>query len=153
MRIVVLGSRGQLGRDLLPRLPGDVIPLTRAEIDLAQPQSLLEQLATLKPDLVINCAAYNLVDKAETEPDLAWRVNAIGVRDLARASQTIGARFVHFSTDYVFGLDSKRNIPLGEESLPGPVSVYGASKLAGEQLALAANPQTLVIRTCGLYCV
>ncbi len=151
MRIVVLGSRGQLGRDLLPRLPGDVIPLTRAEIDLAQPQSLLEQLATLKPDLVINCAAYNLVDKAETEPDLAWRVNAIGVRDLARASQTIGARFVHFSTDYIFGLDSKRNIPLGEESLPGPVSVYGASKLAGEQLALAANPQTLVIRTCGLY--
>jgi dTDP-4-dehydrorhamnose reductase len=151
MRIVVLGSRGQLGRDLVPRLPGEVIPLTRAEIDLAQPQALVEQLAALKPDIVINCAAYNLVDKAETEPDLAWRVNAIGVRDLARASQTIGARFVHFSTDYVFGLDSARSTPLGEETLPGPVSVYGASKLAGEQLALAANSQTLVIRTCGLY--
>ena len=151
MRIVVLGSRGQLGRDLVPRLPGDVIPLTRTEIDLEQPQSLLEQLTALKPDIVINCAAYNLVDKAETEPDLAWRVNAIGVRDLASATQNIGARFVHFSTDYVFGLDSGRGTPLGETSLPGPVSVYGASKLAGEQLALAANPQTVVIRTCGLY--
>ncbi len=151
MRIVVLGSRGQLGRDLVPRLPGDVLPLTRTEIDLAQPQALVERLADLKPGIVINCAAYNLVDKAEIEPDLAWRVNAIGVRDLASATQTIGARFVHFSTDYVFGLNSERKTPLCEETLPGPVSVYGASKLAGEQLALAANPRTLVVRTCGLY--
>ena len=151
MRIAVLGSQGQLGRDLIPRLPGEVLPLTRADIDLSQPQSIAEKLTGLKPDIVINCAAYNLVDKAESEPELAWRVNAIGVLDLARAASAVGARFVHFSTDYVFGLDAMNSTPLTESDAPGPVSVYGATKLAGEYLALAANPKTLVIRTCGLY--
>ena len=151
MRIAVLGSQGQLGRDLIPRLPGEVLPLTRADIDLSQPQTIAEKLTGLKPDMVINCAAYNLVDKAETEPELAWRVNAIGVRDLARAACAVGARFVHFSTDYVFGLDPTQSTPRTENDVPGPVSVYGATKLAGEYLALAANPKTLVIRTCGLY--
>lgn len=151
MRTIVLGSHGQLGRDLIPRLPGEVVPLTRADIDLSQPQGIAERLAALKPDTVVNCAAYNLVDKAETEPELAWRVNATGVRDLAKASNSVGARFVHFSTDYVFGLDAARSTPWSELDSPSPVSVYGASKLAGEHLALAANPRTLVIRTCGLY--
>ncbi len=151
MRTIVLGSHGQLGRDLIPRLPGEVVPLTRADIDLSQPQGIAERLAALKPYTVVNCAAYNLVDKAETEPELAWRVNATGVRDLAKASNSVGARFVHFSTDYVFGLDAARSTPWSELDSPSPVSVYGASKLAGEHLALAANPRTLVIRTCGLY--
>ncbi len=151
MRTVVLGSHGQLGRDLVPRLPGEVVPLTRADIDLSQLQDIAEKIAALKPDVVINCAAYNLVDKAEIEPELGWRVNAIGVRDLAKASHAVGARFVHFSTDYVFGSDAARSSPWTETDAPGPVSVYGASKLAGEYLALAANPRTLVIRTCGLY--
>ena len=151
MRTIVLGSQGQLGRDLVPRLPGEVIPLTRTDIDLSQSQSLADKLIALKPDLVINCAAYNLVDKAETESELAWLTNAIGVRDLARASHDCGARFVHFSTDYVFGLDARRNTPLSETDPSGPVSVYGATKLAGESLALAAHPGSLVIRTCGLY--
>jgi dTDP-4-dehydrorhamnose reductase len=151
MRTIVLGSQGQLGRDLVPRLPGEVISLTRSDIDLSQPDGLAEKLAALKPDLVVNCAAYNLVDKAETESELAWRVNAIGVRDLARASHDCGARFVHFSTDYAFGLDARRNTPLTETDPPGPASVYGATKLAGEYLALAAQPDSLVIRTCGLY--
>jgi len=151
MRIAVLGSLGQLGRDLVPRLPGEVFPLSRADIDLSVPETIAGRLAELKPDIVVNCAAYNLVDKAETEPDLAWRVNASGVRDLARASAALGARFVHFSTDYVFGLDADRTAPWSETDAPGPVSIYGASKLAGEYLAMAANPRTLVIRTCGLY--
>ncbi len=151
MRIAVLGSLGQLGRDLVPRLPGEVFALTRADIDLSVPGSIAGRLAELKPDIVVNCAAHNLVDKAEAEPDLAWRVNAGGVRDLARAAATVGARFVHFSTDYVFGLDAGRASPWSETDAPGPVSIYGASKLAGEYLALAANPRTLVIRTCGLY--
>ena len=151
MRIVVLGSHGQLGRDLVPRLPGEVFALTRADIDLSVPRTIAYRLAELKPDIVVNCAAYNLVDKAEGEPDVAWRVNADGVRDLARAAAAVYARFVHFSTDYVFGLDATRTSPWSETDAPGPVSIYGASKLAGEYLALAANPRTLVIRTCGLY--
>ena len=151
MRIVVLGSHGQLGRDLVPRLPGEVFALTRADIDLSVPRTIAGRLAELQPDIVVNCAAYNLVDKAEAEPDHAWRVNADGVRDLARAAAAVDARFVHFSTDYVFGLDATRTSPWSETDAPGPVSIYGASKLAGEYLALAANPRTLVIRTCGLY--
>ena len=151
MRTIVLGSHGQLGRDLVPRLPGEVLSLTRADIDLSQPDGIAEKLAALQPDTVINCAAYNLVDKAEIEPELAWRINATGVRDLAKAAHAVGARFVHFSTDYVFGLDASRSSPWTELDAPGPVSVYGASKLAGEHLALAADPRTLVIRTCGLY--
>jgi len=151
MRTIVLGSQGQLGRDLVPRLPGEVLALTRADIDLSQPADLTEKIAALKPDLVINCAAYNLVDKAETDSELAWRTNALAVRDLARAAHNCGARFVHFSSDYVFGLDARRNTPLAETDPPGPVSVYGATKLAGEYLALAAHPSSLVIRTCGLY--
>jgi len=151
MRVAVLGSHGQLGRDLVPRLPGEVMALTRTDIDLSMLESTTARLAEIQPDVVINCAAYNLVDKAEAEPDLAWRVNANGVRDLAKAAAAIGARFVHFSTDYVFGLDAGRTSPLTETDLPGPVSIYGASKLAGEHLALAANPRSLIIRTCGLY--
>ena len=151
MRTIVLGSRGQLGRDLVPRLPGEVLPLARTDIDLSQPDGLAEKVAALKPDVVVNCAAYNLVDKAESESELAWRTNSVAVRDLARAAHDCGARFVHFSTDYVFGLDARRNRALGEIDLPGPVSVYGATKLAGEYLALAAHPGSLVIRTCGLY--
>jgi len=151
MRVAVLGSHGQLGRDLVPRLPGEVMALTRTDIDLSMLESTTARLAEIQPDVVINCAAYNLVDKAEAEPDLAWRVNANGVRDLAKAAAAIGARFVHFSTDYVFGLDAGRTSPLTETDLPGPVSIYGASKLAGEYLALAANPRALIIRTCGLY--
>ena len=85
MRIAVLGSQGQLGRDLLTRLPGEVVPLTRAEIDLAQPDTVARGVAAAKADVLVNCAAYNFVDKAETEPDAAFAVNARGVRDLATA--------------------------------------------------------------------
>jgi dTDP-4-dehydrorhamnose reductase len=149
MRIAVLGSAGQLGRDLCPRLPGEVIALTRADIDLSQPVSIATALTAARPDVLVNCAAYNFVDKAEAEPEAAFAVNAWGVRALAQACAQI--KFVHFSTDYVFGLDASRSTPLTENDLPGPVSVYGLSKLAGEYLALASSPKALVIRTCGLY--
>jgi dTDP-4-dehydrorhamnose reductase len=151
MKIAVLGAHGQLGRDLCPRLSGQVVPLTRAEIDLAHPNTIPSVLAALRPDIFINCAAYNLVDKAETEPELAFAVNAWGPRLLAQACHALGCKLVQFSTDYVFGLDSSRTTPLSEEDPPGPVSVYGLSKLAGEYLVRAADPDHLVIRTCGLY--
>jgi dTDP-4-dehydrorhamnose reductase len=151
MKIAVLGARGQLGRDLCPRLPGDVISLTRAEIDLDRSETIAARLNELRPDVFVNCAAYNFVDKAESEPEAAFRANAWGVRELARACSGLGCRLVHFSTDYVFGLDADRREPLREEDAPGPVSVYGLSKLAGEYLVRSASSRNLVIRTCGLY--
>jgi dTDP-4-dehydrorhamnose reductase len=151
MKIAVLGSQGQLGRDLCPRLAGEVVPLTREHIDLARPDTIAPALAAVRPDVLVNCAAYNFVDKAEAEPDAAFEVNAWGVRALAAGCRETGAKLVHVSTDYVFGLDAARTAPLAEDDPPGPVSVYGLSKLAGEYVARAADPANLVVRTCGLY--
>lgn len=151
MKTVVLGAAGQLGRDLCPRLSGEVVPLTRAEIDLARPDGIQSALETLRPDVVVNCAAYNFVDKAETEPDTALATNAWGVRALARACRDLNCVLAHFSTDYVFGLDESRHQPFTEHDAPGPVSVYGLSKLAGEYLVRSLCPKHFVIRTCGLY--
>ena len=149
--IAVLGSQGQLGRDLVPRLPGDVRPLTRADIDLDRPETVAAYFAANRPDLFVNCSAYNLVDKAEADPDAAFRVNAWGVRALAVACEKSGAKLVHVSTDYVFGLDADRTKPLTELDAPGPVSAYGLSKLAGEYVVRTHCPRHLVVRTCGLY--
>ncbi|MFO0849244.1 MAG: dTDP-4-dehydrorhamnose reductase [Gemmataceae bacterium] len=151
MTTVVIGANGQLGRDLCPRLPGAVVPFTRADLDLDKPETIAPALTAHKPAVVVNCAAYNFVDKAESEPDAAFRANAWGVRELARACRDLGARLVHFSTDYVYGLDAIRTTPLREDDPPGPVSVYGLSKLAGEYLVRSTCPRHLVIRTCGLY--
>ncbi|HVL13056.1 MAG TPA: dTDP-4-dehydrorhamnose reductase [Gemmata sp.] len=151
MRIAVLGAAGQLGRDLCARLPGEVVPLSRADMDLANPDSVAPALAAVRPDVFVNCAAYNFVDRAETDRDAALDSNAWGVRELARACAAARIKLVHFSTDYVFGLDESRNAPLAETDPPGPVSVYGLSKLAGEYLARTEAPDSLVIRTCGLY--
>ncbi|SRR5579871_341454 len=151
MKYAVLGSAGQLGRDLCPRLPGEVVPLTRQQIDLARPETIRPVLADLRPDVVVNCAAYNFVDKAEGEPDAAFAINAWGVRELAAACRDVDCVLAHFSTDYVFGLDETRKIPYRESEPPGPVSVYGLSKLAGEYVVRATCPRHFVIRTCGLY--
>ena len=151
MNYAVLGSAGQLGRDLCPRLSGEVVRLTRQQIDLTRPDTIRPVLTDLRPDVVINCAAYNFVDKAENEPDAAFAVNAWGVRALATVCRDLDCALVHFSTDYVFGLDETRKIPYRESEAPGPVSVYGLSKLAGEYVVRAVCPRHFVIRTCGLY--
>jgi dTDP-4-dehydrorhamnose reductase len=151
VRYAVLGAAGQLGRDLCPRLAGEVHALPRDRLDLTQPEAVQATLQGLRPDVVVNCAAYNFVDRAESEPEAAFAVNAWGVRALARACGDLGCTLVHFSTDYVFGLDEGRAVPYRETDAPGPVSVYGLSKLAGEYLVRALCPRHLVIRTCGLY--
>ena len=153
MKIAVLGAAGQLGRDLCPRLAvfGEVIPLSRAELDLTRPESIGPTVEAVRPDVFVNCAAYNLVDKAESEPEAAHAANAKGVEALALACAGIWAKLVHFSTDYVFGADATRSAPYAETDAPAPVSVYGESKLLGERVALAASASNLVIRTCGLY--
>jgi dTDP-4-dehydrorhamnose reductase len=151
VKIAVLGSRGQLGRDLCPRLPGTVVELTRADIDLADPAGIPPTLDRLRPDVFVNCAAYNFVDKAETEPDAAMEVNAWGVQKLAAACHAAGCKFVHFSTDYVYGDGPPRSTPYTETDPPEPLSRYGFSKLLGEGFAQQHCPNSLVIRTCGLY--
>jgi dTDP-4-dehydrorhamnose reductase len=151
MTILVFGSAGQLGRDLVPMLPGEVVSATRADADFAMRGSLAECVKRHAPDVVVNCAAYNLVDKAESEPDAAFAVNAWAVRELAMACRDADAKLVHVSSDYVFGLDANRSTPFTEDDAPGPVSVYGMSKLAGEYFARSLSPKHLVVRTCGLY--
>jgi dTDP-4-dehydrorhamnose reductase len=151
MRYAVLGAAGQLGRDLCPRLTGEVVALDRARADLTRPGELRAALAEARPDVVVNCAAYNFVDRAEAEPEAAFTVNAWGARHLALACRELGRLLVHFSTDYVFGLDESRRTPWAEGDAPGPVSVYGLSKLAGEYLVRSLCERHVVIRTCGLY--
>jgi dTDP-4-dehydrorhamnose reductase len=151
MKTLVIGSAGQLGRDLCPRLAGEVIALTRADADLTRPETLRTAIGEHRPDLVINCAAYNFVDRAETEPEAAFAVNVWGVRQLAQICRDLHATLVHFSSDYVFGLEETRTVPYTEGDAPGPVSVYGLSKLAGEYAVRATLQRHFVIRTCGLY--
>jgi len=151
MKFAVLGAAGQLAQDLCPRLPGEVIPLTRQQADLTRSETLRKTLGDIRPDVVINCAAYTFVDKAESEPEIAFAINAWGVRDLAMICRALDCILVHFSTDHVFGFDESRRTPYTETDSPGPVSVYGLSKLAGEYLTRSICPKHFVIRTCGLY--
>jgi dTDP-4-dehydrorhamnose reductase len=151
MKYAVLGSMGQLGRDLCARLAGEVVALTRPQADLTNADSLQATLHSLRPDVVVNCAAYNQVDRAESEPAAAFAVNAWGVRELARICRDLRCELVHFSTDYVFGLDAERSGPYTESDAPGPLGIYGLSKLAGEYLVRSQCPPHYVIRTCGLY--
>ncbi len=151
MKYAVIGAAGQLGRDLCPLLDGDVVRLGRPEADLLQAATLDSLLTGLMPDVVINCAAYNFVDKAETEPDAAFAVNCWGVRSIARTCAKLNCTLVHFSTDYVFGSRHEHNTAYRHDDCPGPVSVYGMSKLAGEYAVQAECEKHFIIRTCGLY--
>ena len=125
MKFAVIGAAGQLGRDLCPRLTGEVLPLDRTRAELTKSETLRATLSEERPDVIVNCAAYNFVDKAESEPEAAFAVNAWGVRHLARICRELDVTLVHFSTDYVFGLDAARQSPYAETDAPGPVSVYG----------------------------
>jgi dTDP-4-dehydrorhamnose reductase len=151
MKYAVLGAAGQLGRDLCPRLAGSVVPLGRDRADLTRPELLRATLTELRPDVVVNCAAYNFVDRAESEQEAAFAVNAWGVWSLAAICRDLGCVLAHFSTDYVFSLDSERRSPYRETDAPGPICVYGLSKLSGEYLVRAVCPRHFIIRTCGLY--
>jgi dTDP-4-dehydrorhamnose reductase len=151
MRLLLIGRSGQLGGDLLRNNPGhDIEAPGRAELDLTRPDQVRAAIARYRPDLVVNCAAFHNVPLCEEQPEQAFRVNCIAVRDLANACREANARLFTFSSDYVFGGD--RRSPYGEDDLPGPLQVYGISRLAGEHAALAAAPgHAVVIRTCGLY--
>lgn len=151
MRIALIGANGQLGTDLQSCLRAEVTPLGHRQIELADEASVVASLDAARPDVVINTAAYNLVDRAEDEAEAAYSVNSLGPRRLAQYCGTRGLVLVHFSTDYVFGLDATRTTAYSETDAPGPLGVYGASKLLGEYFVQAACPKHYVIRTCGLY--
>ena len=151
MRCALIGVTGQLGHDLARTfsLGGELVPLTRADLDLLAPGAIARVLREVRATHVVNCAAYNLVDRAEDERDTAFALNAEVVATLAETCQSLEATLVHFSTDYVF--DGTKRSPYTEDDPPAPLGVYAASKLAGERAALQRCRRAFVIRVCGLY--
>jgi dTDP-4-dehydrorhamnose reductase len=148
---LVVGAAGQLGTDLIRALPaGNVVGMDLPDIDITRPASVAASLAPIGPSVVINAAAFTAVDAAEDRPHLAWAVNAEGPGVLARACASIGATLLHVSTDYVF--DRAGVTQPHEVDAPGsPRSVYGQSKLAGEERVRQALAEHYVVRTAWLY--
>ena len=155
MKILLLGKNGQVGWELQRSLAplGEVIALDRHSTDFCGDLGNLEGLAAtvqaIKPDLIVNAAAHTAVDKAESEPQLARALNALAPGVLAHEASRIGAWLVHYSTDYVF--DGSGTQPWRETDVPAPLSVYGQSKLEGEQLIQAAGARHLIFRTSWVY--
>lgn len=152
MRIAVTGRNGQVVQSLIERAPtrGHVIlPLGRPGFDLADVASVRAALLAARPDAIVSAAAYTAVDKAEAESELAFAVNATGAGAVAAAAVTLGVPLVHLSTDFVF--DGTKPDPYVETDPTGPLGVYGASKLAGEQAVLAAHADAAILRTAWVY--
>jgi dTDP-4-dehydrorhamnose reductase len=149
--ILLLGANGQVGWELRRALAplGDVTAYTRAEVDLTDLDHLRTIVQISAPHIVVNAAAYTAVDKAESEQDLAWRINADAVAVLAEEAAAANAWMVHYSTDYVF--DGLKMGAYEEHDTARPVSVYGASKLRGEQAVRAARGRYLIFRTSWVY--
>ena len=152
MKILLIGKTGQLGNDILKIASKDfeVIAPSRNELDIAVQESIYETINTIKPDVVINTAAFHNVPLCEIEYEQAFKINCIAVRELAILCKKQHSIFITFSTDYVF--DGQKRAPYNEDDCPMPLQVYGTSKLAGEFMALSNWPdKTIIIRTCGLY--
>jgi dTDP-4-dehydrorhamnose reductase len=146
--ILVIGANGMLGHDLMATLKGDVRGLDLPEIDITSLESVRRVLLTLKPEIIINAAAYTDVDGCESNVEQAMAVNGEGVGLLALTAREIGAKLVQFSTDYVF--NGSKGTPYVEDDPLEPLSIYGESKLAGE-LNAAMAPEFLIVRTQWLY--
>ncbi len=153
MKVAVIGAGGQLGTDLCQVLKHfDVVPLFRGDIEITDMSSVHHAIDAVRPDVVINTAAYVRVDDCETAQDEAFAVNALGARNVAVATQELGARLVHISTDYVFGGEpGPRNTPYTEFDTPTPLSVYGRSKLAGEDFVRHLCHRHFIVRSSGLF--
>lgn len=153
MKILIIGSGGQLGTDCIEILGTNhhIIPVDYPDINIANADSVNGICTEHKPDVIINCAAYTAVDKCETETKAAWAVNADGPRFIGKAAIAAGARVIHVSTDYVF--DGKKTVPQSyvEDDQVNPLSEYGKSKLAGEQNLFEVCPEAVILRTAWLY--
>lgn len=151
MRILVTGVSGQVGSAICRRFAalGQVVAADRTMLDLSKPHEIAGKLDKLRPDVIVNPAAYTAVDQAENEQELAFLVNAAGPAAIARWSALHDVPVVHFSTDYVF--DGSGQAPWGEDDSVGPLNAYGASKLAGEEAVRAAAGSYLLVRTSWVY--
>lgn len=150
-RILVTGGSGQVGHELMRELAvlGQVIAPTSAELDLASPDAVRTTVRALRPHLIVNAAAYTLVDRAEQEPERAQAINATAPGILAEEARRLGGAMVHYSTDYVF--DGTATRPYLEDDPTGPLGVYGATKLEGERAVQALGGAHLVLRTSWVY--
>jgi dTDP-4-dehydrorhamnose reductase len=153
MKVLLIGANGQLGTDLAKvfRAAGDTVaPFTHAQLDVSSEAQIANAMSDVKPDVILNTAAFHRVDECETNSAPAFQVNGTAVMHLSRAAKAAGATLVHYSTDYVFGGYEKGG-PYDETDLTAPVNVYGASKIVGEHLIAAYADRYFAIRTCGLY--
>jgi dTDP-4-dehydrorhamnose reductase len=151
LRLLVTGRTGQIATALLALAHEtlDIVAVGRPEFDLARPETIASAIAAAQPDVVVNTAAYTAVDKAESEKDLAFAINAAGAGAVAAAAAGLGVPVIQISTDYVF--DGEKPGPYVETDATAPLSVYGASKLAGEMAVAAANPRHVILRTARVY--
>ncbi|MFW5630870.1 MAG: dTDP-4-dehydrorhamnose reductase [Acetivibrio ethanolgignens] len=153
MKVLITGAKGQLGQALL-RLSSElsdieVFPFASKELDITNEAMVEATLTRLHPDVLINCAAHTAVDACETDAENAYRINALGPKYLARACQAVDAAMVQVSTDYVF--DGTKTTPYIESDLPNPQSVYGSTKLAGEEQAAKYLDRLYIVRSAWLY--
>jgi len=150
-KVLLIGAKGQVGQELQVTLPylGEVISIGREELDLTNSEKIGQLIREIHPDYLVNAAAYTAVDKAETEPDLAYSINATAPKIMAEAAEKIKAKFLHISTDYVF--DGRKNTPYLETDLTNPLGVYGQSKLRGEEEIKTVNSQAIILRTAWVY--
>ena len=151
MKILLTGRNGQVGWELATALQplGTLLATDRASLDLADDEAIRRAIREAKPDVIVNAAAYTAVDKAESEPDLAWQVNATAPGALAQEAKRTGALLVHYSTDYVF--DGRKSAPYTEDDAPHPLSLYGRTKLEGERRIRDSGCQHLIIRTSWVF--
>jgi dTDP-4-dehydrorhamnose reductase len=151
MRILITGKNGQVGYELERSLQGlgEIIALDRTQLDLGDSNKIRQTIRDIKPNLIINPAAYTAVDKAESEPEIAMQINGIAPGIMADEAVKIGSAIIHYSTDYVFDGNSAR--PYLEDDTPNPINVYGRTKLAGEQAVQASGAPYLIFRTSWVY--
>src|SRR5215211_5515811 len=152
MRVMVTGAGGQLGLELAEVLPGrghETVALTRGQLDVADPEAVQRAVEAHSPELLINAAAYTNVDGCETETELAYSVNALGLRNLAQTCERLGCELLHVSTNYVFDGESDR--PYEPFDPPNPISAYGRTKLAGEEYVKHLARRWYIVRSAGVY--
>lgn len=153
MKVLITGANGQLGREVARQLRGQeayrVISCNRDDLDITNIQQVMEVMTYHKVNVVINCAAYTAVDQAEEDVETAYKVNAIGAKNLAISCEKIGAKLIHISTDYVF--DGKISSPRREDDQTNPQTVYGKSKLLGEEYIKTFSSKYFIVRTAWLY--
>jgi len=151
VRILLTGRNGMVGWELERSLAplGELHAFDHASLDLASPDQVVARVRAVKPDLIVNAAAYTAVDRAESEHEQAYLVNAAGPGFLAAEAKAAGALLIHYSTDYVF--DGTKQDPYVEDDAPNPINVYGASKLAGERAIEASGCRYLILRTSWVY--